>query len=798
MSLIRLFLISVSLILSTLSLSADNFTLRGRVIDETGNPIEGVTIKAKPGFAGTMTKTNGEYRLSVPTADTVAVTYSCVSYRTVTRRLIEPKGELTINIRLQPAEKELAEVEVKDMRRQTTTTRSIGTKGYTRRAADPTGGSIESLLSTMPGVSGANELSSRYSVRGGSYDENTVYINGFEVYRPQLVGTSSQEGLSIINPSLTKSIDFSNGGFGAQYADKMSSVLDVHYKRPERIEASLDASLMGGEAAFGSSSSKFAQLHGVRYRKNGSLLSTTDTKGEYDPSFFDWQSFFVVNPFEKFKITLLGDVNIANYSFIPADRTTNFGTMNDAKKFKVYFDGSEKDKFSSFFIGSGFDFSISKSTTLALQLSGYRGDESVAYDISGEYWLDEAGAEESGIGGEMGVGKYHDHARDRLKFQILTTSLRGISAVGAHSLTYGASLKSMKMNDKSRGWERRDSAGYSLPVDEQLKVYYFSWSDNKLSSNQLSAYIQDNLKITGDYGYLNISGGLRTTYTSFNKELIVSPCAQIGFVPAKAPRWAFRFATGLYHQTPFFKEIRTAEELGEGFYEITLNKNIKSQKSLHFVLGADYTFTALNRLFKLSGEAYYKRLYDIIPYEIDNLKITYSGVNESNGYVTGLEMKLFGEFVPGSDSWLSVGVMKSAENLRGVTVPVANDRRFNLSLFFTDYLPGLPKLKVSLRGVLMDGLVQSAPHSSRDKGYFRTPVYKRVDLGLAYGLLTADRSGNNLRWIKSAWIGLDCFNLFDISNVGNYYWVSDVNGLQYAVPNYLTRRLLNVKLSLEF
>ncbi|MDE6651030.1 MAG: TonB-dependent receptor, partial [Paramuribaculum sp.] len=595
-----------------MELSAENFTLRGRIIDEAGEPIEGATVKVSPGFAGTISKNNGEYRLSCAASDTVIITYSCITYRTVTRKLIKPEGELNINIKLQSSEKEIGEVVVSEIRKQTSSTQRIDTQDYRKNAADPTGGGIESMLSTMPGVTGANELSNQYSVRGGSYDENTVYINGFEVYRPQLVSTSAQEGLSIINPDLTKSVEFSTGGFGAQYGDRMSSVLDVQYRKPNKFDASLNASLMGVEAAVGTASTKFTQLHGIRYRRNGSILSTTDTKGEYNPDFFDWQSYLVINPSNRIKITFLGDVNLANYRFEPADRNTNFGTMDDVKKFKVYFDGNEKDKFAGIFAGTGFDFRVNKATTLALQLSGYRGDELVTYDISGEYWLDQAGSDDSMIGGEMGVGRYKDHARDRLKSKIFTTSLRGITTIKSHSLTYGLTLKNMEMNDNSRGWESRDSAGYSLPVEDMLRVFYFTRSENELSSSQFTAYIQDNIKLTGRFGYFNVSAGIRATYTSFNKEFILSPRAQIGFVPATAPKWAFRLATGLYHQTPFFKEIRKADKLYEGVYELNLNRDIKSQKSIQFVLGADYTFRAFNRPFKLSGEAYYKRLSDII------------------------------------------------------------------------------------------------------------------------------------------------------------------------------------------
>lgn len=802
MSSLRFFILTLMSTACIFCVLADNLVIHGRVTDQNGQPLEGATVKVSPGFAGTMTKSNGEYRLTCAAADTIRITVSYISYLTQTRTLVEPKGELTVNVRMRPVEKQLDEVEVVDIRKQTDAMQRLGVREYRRSSGDPTGGSIESMLSTMPGVTGASELSGQYSVRGGSYDENAVYLNGFELVRPQLVGSSAQEGLSILNPELTKSIEFSTGGFGAQYTDRMSSVLDVTYRRPERTEGTLALSLMGGEASFGTGSQRFAQLHGVRYRRNSSLLSTTDTKGEYDPDFFDWQSYFVFNPSSRLKVTLLGDVNLSNYRFKPTDRTTNFGTLNDAKRFKVYFDGREKDRFTSWFGGTSVDWRINTSSTLSLQLSGQKVDELVSYDISGEYWLDQAGTDgsESGtIGGELGVGRYHDHARNRLKTHILTAALRGITVVKSNSITYGADIKNLSMDENSREWERRDSAGFSLPVSgEQLKVFYSSVSRNKLSTMQTSVYIQDNLKINGYYGYLNISGGIRATYTAFNKEFIVSPRAQVGFVPASNPRWALRFAAGLYHQTPFFKEIRRAVEIAPGEYTVELNRDIKSQKSLQFIAGADFTFKAFNRPFKLSGEAYYKVLSDLIPYEIDNLKITYSGINESKGHVAGLDMKLFGQFVPGSDSWLSIGLMNSSEKLRGINVPRPNDRRYSLSLYFTDYFPKIQKLKLSLRGIFMDGLPQSTPHSSRDEGSFRTPAYKRVDIGMSYGLLTADRTNRTLPWLRSAWIGVDIFNLFDISNTGNYYWVSDVNNIEYAVPNYLTRRMINVKLSLDF
>ena len=382
-------------------------------------------------------------------------------------------------------------------------------------------------------------------------------------------------------------------------------------------------------------------------------------------------------------------------------------------------------------------------------------------------------------------------------------SLKGESRIRRHTLGYGLTLKHESIMERSREWERRDSAGYSLPFDpDALKVVYNLASSHDISSTRFSAFIQDNFRFNSSAGYFNINGGIRLSYWSFNKEFLVSPRLSIGFVPERNNRWTFRFATGLYYQAPFYKEFRLEQTDDYGNTIVALNSDIKSQRSLQFILGSDYTFRAMGRPFKFSAEAYYKALSNLVPYEIDNLKLVYSGKNESDGSVMGLDLKLFGQFVPGSDSWISASLMKTEENLRGVKVPRPNDRRYGFALYFTDYFPKIPKLKFSLRGIFNDGLPATAPRSTRDKGYFRTPAYKRVDVGLQYGLLTPLKDGESregfLRHFKSIWLGFDVFNLFDISNVSSYYWVTDVNRIQYAVPNYLTRRQFNVRLTIDF
>lgn len=791
----------IIILLSAVSTIAAQVRIHGKITDAQGEPIEFATVRIGGTAIGVTSGLEGEYTLSCAKADTITVYYSCIGYREEKRRLIEPEADVTLNVRLQLDTELLQQVEVTELKKQTGSVATIDASQL-KRSPDVSGGSVESLLTTFAGVTGSNELSSQYSVRGGSYDENSVYINGVEIYRPQLVSSGQQEGLSIINPDLVGAIGFSTGGYPAEYGDKMSSVLDITYRTPEAFEGSLSASLMGGSLAIGQGSKRFSQLHGVRYKSNSSLLGSTDTKGEYDPRYFDYQTSMTYRFSERLSASILGNIAINSYLFTPVNRTTTFGTSSDAKQFTVYFDGHEKDRFETYFGALSLDYRVNRGTALQLLASGYLTNELVAYDISGEYWLDQAGT--SDVGGELGVGRYREHARNRLKASVMALALKGSTALNSrHTLTYGLSVQSEKIMDRSREWELRDSAGYSLPsIPDEVRVIYNLDSRHDLTSTRVAAFVQDAWKFSTPAGFVTVNAGVRLSHWSFNKETLVSPRASVGFIPEHAPGWALRFATGLYYQTPFYKEYRMPVTDAVGNQSIVLNEEIKSQRSIHFIAGTDYTFRALNRPFKLSGEVYYKAMSDLVPYEIDNLKLVYSGRNESSGYATGIDFKLFGQFVPGSDSWVSFSLMKTSETLHGVKVPRPTDRGYSFGLYFTDYFPKIPRLKFSLRGIFMQGLPSTAPRSSRDVDYFRMPPYKRVDAGVQYALLPAPKEGETRsgigRWLKSVWVGADVFNLLDISNVASYYWVTDVNDIQYAVPNYLTRRQFNIRLNIEF
>ena len=775
--------------------------ITGKVVDESGQPIEFATVRVLGTQVGVNTDTKGLYELTVAAQDTLVVEFTCIGYAAVKRQLIKPQGTITLNPKLYEKTHELTELQVTEYKKQTNTMQGIDVESI-RLTPDASGGSVEAVLTTMAGVSSKNEMSSQYMVRGGSYDENSVYINGIEVYRPQLISNGQQEGLSIINPDMVKSVNFSTGGFNAEYGDKMSSVLDIAYREPQSFEGSVSASLQGGSLSLGQSSRKFSQLHGFRYKRNSSLQGSLESKGEYDPQYFDYQTHIVFKPTDKFKVSFLGNVSINNYRFTPVNRETSFGTSTNAKSFTVYFDGYEKDKFHTYFGALSLNYKLSRGTDLTLQASGYRTDELVTYDIHGEYWLDEAGTSgEQSVGGELGVGKYHEHERTRLKLNVYDISLKGNTGLNNHNLSYGLTMRRESIYDRSREWQWRDSAGYSLPhVPGEVNVVYSQSSSHDLNTTRFAAYVQDTYKLMTDRGLWSINGGVRVSYWDFNKETLVSPRFSIGFVPERNNRLSLRLAGGLYYQAPFYKEYRYERTDTLGNVYIDLNHNIKSQRSIHAIVGGDYTFRALNRPFKFTTEIYYKNLANLIPYEVDNLKVVYSGLNQSKGYVAGIDLKLFGQFVEGTDSWISFSLMKTQETLNGVKVPRPTDQRYSFALFFTDYFPKLPRLKFSLKAIVSDGLPTTSPRMTRDQSYFRQPAYKRVDVGLSFQLVGGQHRPTTgfLSHFKSIWLGVDVFNLFDISNVSSYYWITDVNAIQYAVPNYLTRRQINARLQLNF
>ena len=779
--------------------------LTGRVYDSDNQPIELATVRVAGTTMGTMTDLKGEYQLSIPAGDSIVVIYSCLGYREERRQLLNLTKDVSLSVRLNKNAKMLNEVVVATHRRQTSTLQTIDTKDL-KLMPDATGGSIEAMLTTFAGVNSSNELSSQYSVRGGNFDENIVYINGIEVYRPLTVRSGQQEGLSIINPDMVGAVGFSSGGFSAEYGDKMSSVLDIIYKHPEAFEGSVSASFLGATASVGQSTKKFSQLHGVRYKTNSTLLSSLDTKGEYEPSFFDYQTYLTYKFAPKWEASLLGNISINNYKFTPHERNTSFGTATDAKQFKVYFDGYEKDKFETYFGAFSLNFFPDKYTQWALMTSAFVTNELVTYDIAGQYWLDDLANGEDGEStenkGALGGGTYHEHARNRLRASVVATSLKGATKLGQNELKWGLTHQYEKIHDRVREWEMRDSAGYSLPhTGQSVEMIYNLFSRQDMESHRLSAYLQDTYRLRTLWGRFIFTGGLRASYWGFNKETLVSPRASISFIPAANEQITTRLAGGLYYQAPFYKELRDTVCDAANNYVVQLNRNIKSQRSIHVVLGGDYSFRALDRPFKFTAELYYKKLDHLVPYEVDNLRVWYSGQNEAKGYAAGLDMKLFGQFVPGVDSWLTFSLMKTQEEINGVKLPRPTDQRYSVGLYFQDYVPRFPKYKFSLRAIFADGLPVGSPRKGRQAGYFRAPAYKRVDIGASRILVGGEDKllqKGVLRHLKSVWIGIDVFNLFDISNVNSYYWVTDITNAQYAVPNYLTRRQINLRLSIDF
>lgn len=780
----------------------ENVKISGRVVDGEDKPIEFGTVRIAGTAVGTNTDLKGNYSLTVAEQDTLNVVYSCIGFKTVTHRLIKPKGNLTLNVRLYSDATELAEVEVTGFRQNSNGMQTINADDF-KLSPDVSGGSVEALITTLAGVNSSNEMSSQYSVRGGSFDENSVYINGVELYRPQLVRSGQQEGLSVINPNMVGNIAFSSGGFPARYADKSSSALDITYREPEALEGALDLSLMGASLTFGQNSGKFSQLHGLRFKKNNSLLSSLETRGEYDPTFFDYQTNMTLKPNDRLNFNLLGNIALNHYNFKPHDRETNFGTAQDTKHFKVYFDGEERDKFETYLGSFSANYRLNRGTSFSAGLSAFLTNELVSYDISGEYWLNQAGTSgEGAVGGELGVGKYMEHSRNRLKASVVQAFLKGHTTIRNNNLSYGLTYQHESFRDRTKEWEWRDSAGYSLPTaPEGVHLIYNLSSHQDISTNRLAFYVEDALYFETPKAYLTLNGGIRFSYWDFNKEFLVSPRVNLNISPLHNNRWNYRLALGMYYQSPFYKEFRESVTDALGNASIVLNRNIKSPLSMQFIFATDYTFRMMNRPFKLTGEAYYKNLSRLISYEYDNLKINYSGRNDSKGYTMGLDFKLFGQFVEGSDSWLTFSLMKTQQTLNGKKVPLPSDQRYSVGLYFTDYFPKFPKLKFSLRGIFSDGLTMTAPHVSRSESYFRAPPYKRVDIGISWQFVGAPTNGvrpfNFWRHFKSIILGVDCFNLFDMTNVSSYYWVTDVNNLQYAVPNYLTRRQFNVRLSIE-
>ncbi len=795
---------------------AQKATVVGRILDQDKYPVEMAAIVIKETQQGTTSNSLGRYEIEVPANIKVTLIHTSLGYETSEKEVTLAEGEkLKLEITMRQTSQNIDEVRITDERFRHTTTQYINPKLLKQMPS--LSNPVMDIIKSLPGVTTNNELSSQYSVRGGNYDENLIYVNGIEIYKPFLVRSGQQEGMNFVNSDMIGNLSFSSGGFESRFGDKMSSVLDIDYRRPSKFGAKADIGTLGGTTTLEGTGFKnsFSHLSSVRYKQTKFILGDLDTKGEYDPSFFDFQTLLTYDFTEFLELSFLGYVSDNQYRFKPTDRETTFGMVNNALRFKVYFDGHEVDRFFTAQGALSLRYKPTDHNEWKVTASSFYSLERETFDIQGQYWLNQIDTQlgSSTLGdsiGSLAVGTYLDHARNFLDALVTTASLTHKYRKGNHLVQWGINARHDKLQDRINEWMMLDSAGYSVPYynfnDTAAELFHTRRFSNKSNSYRSGAYVQDTWDVAIDSTHLFITAGLRYHYWSFNNEFLLSPRASIAVKPNWQRDWLFRLSSGLYYQPPFYKESLSPAGVP--------NTNIKSQKSTHVVFAADYNFMMWNRPFKLVMEQYYKHLQNLIPYSVDNVRIIYDGYNHANGYVYGFDFKLTGEFVKGVDSWLSMSYMKTEEDLiddifirqrNGVSdttypgfIPRPTDQRFMANLFFQDYWPGNPTIKVHMNAVFNTGLPVGAPNAPRHFATHRLPGYKRIDMGVSKEIARQKDSRKILNFIENVWIGLDVFNVFDIQNTISYTWVTDVRSSQYAIPNYLTGRLYNIKVNVTF
>ncbi|MBR6018438.1 MAG: TonB-dependent receptor [Paludibacteraceae bacterium] len=814
------------------SVFARHTRIYGYVTDSDNRGIELVNVFARcEQQEGTSTNRNGFYELMIECQDTVQLEFSMLGYATVRQRLIRPNEVVNINVELTTETEWLQEVEVRGIQHQTGTLDQIDASAA-RVMPDATGGSIESILITFAGVNQNNELSSQYNVRGGSFDENEVYVNGIEVHRPLLIRSGQQEGLSFVNPEMVQNVQFSAGGFDAKYGDKMASVLDIEYKQPDRFEASLSASLLGANLYVGHGDSTYSQMHGIRYKTSQYMLGGLSTAGNYQPNFVDYQTYLTwqvgrqktkdrfaqrqkTNPWT---MSFLGNFSMNDYRFRPDSLSESFGGQN-ARSLNIWYEGQEKDRFLTGFAALSARGKVSREVELGFDLSGFYTHEQENFDITGEYVLS-AGGEDSeqsnthtaevdpaaGQSQVLGTGIFHQHARNLLRAGVITLAHHGEWTHGRNRLRWGVSGQAELIRDHISEWQWRDSAGYSLPqAGPAMELYYSMRGDSAMQSARVQGYVQNTYRWLTDHGQVSLTVGGRLQWWSWNNEVLPSPRASVVWFPGWKHDFSFRLATGLYYQAPFYKELRDTLTDALGITRIRLNRDLRAQRSVHVVLGGDYYFRAWGRPFKLTAEAYYKYIDRMESYSVDNVRVRYSGKNDSEGYATGLDLKLYGELVPGVDSWISFSAMRArqrlmanGEGLKGEWIPSPQEQRYAFSMLFQDYLPQLPQLRFHLKMLFQDGMPYYAPRNNQSWG--RMPMYKRIDLGASYAFnrkTARFMRAESAKHVKQWTIQFEVFNLVGWKNVNSYFWVSDAYNQQWASPNYLTGRRFNLKVTVD-
>lgn len=807
---------------------SQNATVTGTIIDQNGTPLELVNVTILGQAGGTSTNTYGKYEISVPVNVKVEITASYIGYFRVSEAVTLNENEIRVlNFTLNPESQTLPNVVIEDKQIRHSTLERIDPKNV--KVIPSVTGSVESMIKTLPGVSSNNELSSQYSVRGGNFDENLVYVNDVEIYRPFLVSSGQQEGLSFLNPNLVSTISFSAGGFDAKYGDKMSSVLDITYKRPDDFGASADISLLGASAHVEGTSpnKKFSYLLGVRQKSNQYILNGLETKGDYKPVFTDVQGIISYKLSNKWDVSLLGNYSRNKYRFVPTVRETDFGTITEAYRLTIYFDGQEVDSYVNGMGAITATYSPSDDLKLKFIASAYTSVESETYDLQGQYWIglleNDLGASDEEfdqVNQTVGVGTFLEHARNYLSTTVASFQHRGTKVTDFHTFSWGVNLQHEMIVDELSEWALIDSSDYTQPhpmdsigyVDPMAQPFNalvmdeFVRNSNNISSNRFTGFVQDSWEIFDNgESHMALTYGVRANYWDYNKEFLLSPRATLSYKPNWDKDIVLRFSSGLYYQPPFYREMRD--------FNGVVNPNIQAQKSIHFVAGSDWNFLAWGRPFKFISEVYYKHLDNLIPYKVDNVRIRYYADNIAHGYSTGIDFKVLGEFVKGVDSWITMSVLKTAEDIEGDFyiddngekvevgyIPRPTDQRVNFSIFFQDYLPKNPTWKMQLNLLFGSGLPFGPSKSERSQDTLRMSPYRRVDIGFSKQIKASTGFYKNKFFaaFDEIWVTAEVLNLLQISNTISYLWVSDVRGQQWAVPNYLTPRQLNVKLIMTF
>ncbi len=833
------FLNIIFLILISTNVFSQNVLLYGKITDTLGNPQNMVQINVAKTQNITLSDNEGYYELTIPSNKISRIDYSFTGYKTYSIRINPQPSEKRVerNIVILSSDHLITEIHIIG-KNTNLGTEKINIKHLTV-LPDISGNSVEGLVKTMMGVSSNSELSSQYNVRGGNFDENLIYINDIQIYRPFLVRSGQQEGLSFINPNLVSDINFSAGGFDSKYGDKMSSVLDISYKKPKEFAASISGSFLGGTAHIEglSKNKKFSHISGIRYKQSQYFLNTLEVEGDYKPVFADFQTFLTYKVTPKLDIEFLGNVAQNKYIFTPKFSEQSFGTFQEAYGLSIYYDGIEEDKYNSYFGAFSTKYRPNTNLILKLTTSTFHTQEQETFDIHGAYSLNQLnndlGSDDLGDSTlNLGVGQFLQHARNYLDATIVNISHNGYWKKDNNYLVWGARYQQEFINDKISEWEMVDSAGYSINRDfnyplEVVVLDRAVLASNSMQTQRFSAFLQNTFTTNNEK--FKLTGGIRASYWDYNNDLLISPRFSVQYFPDWIADIQFRFASGIYYQSPFYREIRD--------FDGSLVADSKAQRSIHFVLGGYYNFQIWSRPFQFSAEVYYKKLDDLIPYELDNVRISYYANQRANGYAMGFDSKIFGEFVPGVDSWISLSIMQTKEDVVGDYyyqyykdtlqiftpyqatdsvlvkpgfIPRPSDQLISVGMFFQDYVPGNKNFKASLGFFFGTPIPYGPPQTQRWRATHRSfPVYMRADLGFSLLLKGEEKKFNStfMNSFKTVWLSFEAFNILGVKNTINYSWIrvvpnstnpSPFSYSQVAVANHLTGRLINLKLTLNF